>query len=207
MTEVMSFGPIEVRFDDRVLRPRPWTLAQAHWAAELVEGKLPGRAVELCAGAGQIGLAFGMFVPHRLVLVDIDPVACDFARANAESAGIADRVEVRVSPLESALAPHEWFEIMLVDPPWVRSALTSRFPGDPLLAIDGGPEGMDVAFACVDVIHAHLARGGHAIVQLGDASQVSLLTEHMSALGGSPSLELIETRDFGVDGVLLHLRR
>lgn len=207
MTEVMSFGAIDVRFDERVLRPRPWTLAQARWAAELVKGQCSGRAVELCAGAGQIGLAFGMLVPHRLVLVDIDPVACDFARANAEEAGFADRVEVRVSPLESALAPHERFDVMLVDPPWVRSALTSRFPDDPLLAIDGGPEGMDVAFACVEVIHAHLARGGHAIVQLGDSSQVPLLTEHMGTLGGPACLELMETRDFGDDGVLVHLRR
>src|SRR4051794_32540122 len=53
-----AFGPIMVDYDARVLTPRDWTLGQSEWAAELARGfDVAGRMLELCAGAGHIGLA------------------------------------------------------------------------------------------------------------------------------------------------------
>ena len=34
--EDMDFGRLRIAFDDRVLRPRPWTAAQSEWAAEIL---------------------------------------------------------------------------------------------------------------------------------------------------------------------------
>ena len=53
----MVFGHLPVVFDARVLRPRPWTVAQSRWAAELMRTTPASACVlELCAGAGHIGL-------------------------------------------------------------------------------------------------------------------------------------------------------
>ena len=52
----MTFGDLEIAYDDRVLTPRPWTALQSEWAAELLESAPAGPVLELCAGAGQIGL-------------------------------------------------------------------------------------------------------------------------------------------------------
>ena len=49
----MRFGPVDIRHDDEVLEPRPWTIAQAEWASELPAGPM----LELGCGAGHIGLA------------------------------------------------------------------------------------------------------------------------------------------------------
>ncbi|MBI2244007.1 MAG: methyltransferase, partial [Nocardioides sp.] len=54
--ETMGFGPLRITFDGRVLRPRPWTAAQSEWAAEILADAPAGPVLELCAGAGQIGL-------------------------------------------------------------------------------------------------------------------------------------------------------
>ncbi|MGA8992804.1 MAG: methyltransferase, partial [Nocardioidaceae bacterium] len=70
MTETMGFGGLAIAFDDRVLRPRPWTLAQSAWAAELAATVPAGPALELCSGAGHIGLAFAATSGRRLVMVD-----------------------------------------------------------------------------------------------------------------------------------------
>src|SRR5687767_11506103 len=137
----LTFGSLRIAFDDRVLRPREWTTAQSAWAAEILASTPEGPVLELCAGAGQIGLlAVVDSAGRRLVCVDADEVACDFARANAEGAGLSDRVEVRHASLEDALRRDELFPLVIADPPWVPREATGRFPEDPLSAIDGGPD-------------------------------------------------------------------
>ena len=88
-TETMTFGPLVVAFDERVLRPRPWTLLQASWAAELAVGAPAGPILELCSGAGHIGQAAAVLSGRGLVQVDVDPHACALAEANAAAIGYA----------------------------------------------------------------------------------------------------------------------
>lgn len=204
VTEALTFGTLEIRFDDRVLRPRPWTLAQSQWAAELSARVPDGPVAELCAGVGHIGLALAALVGRDLVLVDADAHACELARLNAAAAGLPQHVAVRHGAVDAVLAAQERFPLILADPPWVRSDGTDEFPEDPLTAIDGGNDGLDVARTCVSVIGRHLAPGGAAIVQLGDTTQATALADH---LGQRPRLGLrvVEVRTPRANGVLVLL--
>jgi methylase of polypeptide subunit release factors len=181
--ETIDFDGLAIAFDSRVLRPRPWTVAQSRWAALLLDGLPRGPVLELCAGAGQIGLAAVARSPRRLVCVDANRDATAFAAANAEAAGMTDRVEIRTAGLTEALSDEERFALVIADPPWVRRAETDRFPEDPLPAIDGGEDGLDVARDCVTVIGAHLMPGGAALLQLGSTDQVAALEPEISAAG------------------------
>lgn len=172
----VEFGDLRIRYDDRVLEPRPWTAAQSRWAAELLRGAPPGPVLELCAGAGQIGLLAMAGTDRRLVCVDACPAACDYARQNAARAGLGDRVEVREGRMQDLLAEGELFSLVVADPPWVRRADVGRYPEDPRTAIDGGLDGMDVAQACVDVAWQHIVPGGTLLLQLGTVGQVDLLS-------------------------------
>lgn len=206
VAESMRFGPLVVGFDDRVLRPRPWTVAQSTWAAELVADAPEGDILELCAGVGQIGLVLASLVSRDLVLVDADPNACRHARNNAAAAGLTARVDVRNGSMHEVLAPDERFAFILADPPWVRSDDVVRFPADPLAAIDGGSDGLDLARLCVDLIGRHLARGGAAILQLGDAEQVARLGSYLDS-NPEIGLSVDEVRTPTGDGVLVGLAR
>jgi release factor glutamine methyltransferase len=198
MTEHLAFGPLTIAFDERVLRPRPWTLAQSEWAADLSVTAPGGPVLELCSGAGHIGLAAVVTSGRRLVCVDANPVACDYARVNAGAAGMEDRVEVREARLESALEPDERFPVIIADPPWVPGALTSQFPEDPLSAIDGGHDGLDVARACLDVVDAHLADGGVAVLQLGTEAQADALGDHVGFSEGRLKMGEVQQHERGV---------
>src|SRR5690349_21635247 len=103
----LPFGDLTIRFDDRVLRPREWTTAQSRWAAELLPDLADGPVLELCSGAGQIGLLAVTGSERRLVCVDLSPVAASFAAENAAAAGLADRVEQRTGPMDQVLADDE----------------------------------------------------------------------------------------------------
>ena len=171
------FGPVLVDYDERVLTPRPWTLEQSRWAAELASTAGPGPILELCAGAGHIGLAAAVLSGRELVQIEADPVAADFAAANAARAGWANGVEVRCGRLQTALRPEERFPLVLADPPYLRSAATGRWPADPLSAIDGGPDGLDVTRACVDVAATHLGPAGPLLLQVAGPAQAEQVAD------------------------------
>ena len=177
--EDMDFGRLSIAFDDRVLRPRPWTAAQSGWAAEILADAPGGPVLELCSGAGQIGLLAVADTDRRLVCVDLDPVACAYARRNAKAAGMADRVEVRQGAIDTMVRDSERFAVVVADPPWVRRADTGRYPEDPLLAIDGGDDGMDIAWTCIDTARLHLTPGGSLVLQIGTVEQVDAVRQRL----------------------------
>ena len=205
----MVFGHLPIVFDDRVLRPRPWTVAQSRWASELLHTGLgPARVLELCAGAGHIGLlalamADAHSDQHRLVAVDVNPTACVYARRNAAAAGMGHRVDVRERRIDDALAPDEHFDLVIADPPWVAHAETDRFPDDPLTAIDGGIDGLDVVWSCLRACERHIAPGGSVVLQLGSDDQVLRVRDHLRST--KSDLAVQTTRFFGAHGVLVRL--
>jgi methylase of polypeptide subunit release factors len=202
--EQTCFGDLTVLFDPSVLRPREWTTAQSVWAAELLLTSPDGPVLELCAGVGQIGLLTVVKHPRHLVMVDSSSRACELARLNIELAGPSCQVEVREAKLEEALDAEERFVGVIADPPWVRRSDVELYPEDPRSAIDGGPEGLDVAKACLSVAAAHLVEGGWLLIQLGSLGQAGILTEWAAREG--LGLERAGIRAYE-RGVLLLLQR
>lgn len=196
-----GFDGLEITYDDEVLEPRPWTVEQARWAAALLEDLPAGPVLELCSGAGQIGLAVARRTGRALVQVDVDEHACALARANAAAAGVD--ADVRRVELELAVADGERFPLVLADPPYVPAGEVDALPEDPDLAVDGGDDGLDVARTCLQVAAAAVVADGVVLLQLGGPRQSSRITEEAGALG----LEVVEARTHGPDRSLVLLRR
>lgn len=167
----MDIDGLSFAYDERVLEPRPWTAGQSMWAAEVLADLPLGPVLELCSGAGHIGLLAVRPNDRRLIQVDASEAACEFARLNAEQAGLADRVLVRCGPMNEVVLPDERFPLLLADPPWVPTSDVEEFPDDPVTAIDGGEQGMDVALACVDLAGRVLTPAGVCLLQLGTSEQ------------------------------------
>jgi len=201
----MQFGDLDVSFDDRVLSPREWTMAQSEWAADLMQEAPAGTVLELFAGVGHIGLAAVASADRPLVMVDLNPVACDFARRNVDAAGMGSRVEVREGRIDEVLDAGETFPVIIADPPWVPSAGIGEFPDDPTIAIDGGEDGLALARVCCRVVDRHLAPAGSAVLQLGTTGQADQLDTYLADVLGS-ALRVVETRTYE-RGVLVRLSR
>lgn len=204
--QTMTFGHLEIAFDSRVLRPRPWTEAMSVWAAELAQAGPSGPVLEVCTGAGHIGLLAVAAQRRRTVLVDLDEIACSFAASNAAAAGLSDVVEVRQGRMDEVLGDAERFALVIADPPWVPSDETGIFPEDPLTAIDGGPDGLGLARTCLEVIGRHLFDGGSSLLQLGTLAQIGRIDDH---LGARPdlALELVDFREYAGRGVVARIDR
>ncbi|QIK75128.1 methyltransferase [Nocardioides piscis] len=198
----MRFGELDIAYDDRLLVPREWTLAQSRWASEILRTTPPGRVLELCSGAGHIGLHAVLESDRALVCVDDAEVACDYTRRNAQAAGLAGRVEVRCARLEEALAPDERFALVVADPPWVPSGGIEQFPEDPPHAIDGGADGLDLVRAVLTVAGQHLVEGGSLLLQVGPGQEAGVAER-----AGTNGLVVVDVRHEGDRGSLIRLDR
>jgi release factor glutamine methyltransferase len=205
-TELIEFGSLSIQFDNRVLRPRRWTTAQSAWASALLRSAPEGPVLELCAGVGHIGLLAMVGQSRPLVLVDSSPVACDHAAVNVERAALSCPVEIRCGRMEEQIAAEERFAVIIADPPWVRTDDTDDHADDPVHAIDGGSDGLDLVRTCVEVIGRHLAEAGSAILQLGSIDQVAAVSDQV-ADHPDLGLRLAEHRAYEDRGVLVELVR
>jgi release factor glutamine methyltransferase len=170
----IEFGPVRIGFDATVLEPRPWTLAQSRIAADLLRDEPPGAVLELCCGAGQIGLAAAAWTRRRLVQVDDSADACRWARHNAAANRVP--VDVRHAPMEDALDDDERFALVLADPPYVPTRHVARYADDPPHAIDGGADGLDVVRTCLGVITGHAPVGAPVALQVRGPAQADHVT-------------------------------
>lgn len=203
--ELTNFGPLTIAFDDRVLRPRPWTQLQSEWAAELLPTLPDGPVLEVCAGAGHIGLLAVRDTGRHLVLVDANEVACRYARMNADHAYGRDVVEVRQGAMEDVVTPDERYTLILADPPYIPRHATPQYPRDPLLAIDGGPDGLHLVRASLSLIGRNLHPWGVALLQVADVTQVRSVAADVAV---RPELDLeIDEHRVADRGAVVLLRR
>jgi release factor glutamine methyltransferase len=197
----IRFGPIDVAFDETVLQPRLWTLAQSEWAAELNAG---GPILELGCGAGHIGLAAAVLSGAAVVQVDREPAACAWAAGNASANGLSQVATQRCGTVEQVLKPGERFAVVIADPPYVPSAEVVLYPEDPVGAIDGGPDGLAVIRSFVNALAGHVEPGGSVLLQVRGPAQVADLEgwlRHPSA----PDFAVAEARSFGETRALARL--
>jgi methylase of polypeptide subunit release factors len=204
MSVTATVGGLAVEYDASVLEPRPWTAAQARWAAELSPGLPDGPLLELCTGVGHIGLLAATLTGRDAVLVDASPAAVAFARRNARQVGAAGvTIEVRHGPMTEVLSDGERFPLVLADPPYLRSEDVATYPDDPPAAVDGGPDGLSLARTCLSVAARHLADDGALVIQLRDAGQAG----ELGPTAGERGLVACETRVVAGAGALALFRR
>lgn len=199
--EVTDFVGLEIRWDRRVLRPRPWTASQSRWATEIAENASPGPILELCCGAGQIGLLAARNSGRDLVQVDRDPVAVEYARRNASASGV--RSDVRNRGLDIALTPDELFPVIVADPPWLPTGRVAQYPDDPVTAVDGGADGFDMILECLAVAMRHLVPGGHLVIQVGVPQQAEQVAGWLE--GHHQGQAVLGIRDCRPGGLLVHV--
>ena len=204
MRRALAFGPLTISYDETVLEPRPWTFAQSAWAAYLLGGTPRGPVLELCCGAGQIGLATARLAHRDLVLVDASVDACKFSQLNADAAGLEGSTDVRHGLMDEVLDDDERFALVLADPPYLPSHSTGLFPDDPPHAVDGGSDGLALARTCLDVAARHTDPGAPVLLQLRDPAQAEALADE---LHDSHPLAHVETRVLDPRGAVLLLHR
>ncbi len=71
--------------------------------------------------------------------------------------------------------------MILADPPYLRSTDVARWPEDPVTAIDGGADGLELIVACLVAAGTHLTDDGVVLLQVAGPAQDVQVTELAAA--------------------------
>ncbi|MEU4311924.1 putative protein N(5)-glutamine methyltransferase [Nocardia sp. NPDC024068] len=152
--------------------------------------------VDLCCGSGALGLALltelatGPTPLPDLYAADIDPVAVECARDNLVPVGgrvyQGDLFDALPATLRGRV------DILLANTPYVPTGHIARMPPEardhePPTALDGGPDGLDLARRTAAAAPAWLAPGGSLLIEIG-ADQAAAATALLAAAGLSPRI-------------------
>jgi release factor glutamine methyltransferase len=186
LTGTREFWSKPVRVDRRVLVPRPETELLVEVAREILRSAASPLIVDVGTGSGAILLALAGELPGaRLIGIDVSPEALAVARENLRE--LAGRVELFAGDLLEPLPAGARPELIVSNPPYICSAdLAGLAPEvrdwEPALALDGGPDGLDVVRRLVPQAAARLAPSGWLAVELGH-DQAAAASELMRAAG------------------------
>jgi release factor glutamine methyltransferase len=133
--------------------------------------------IDVGTGSGCIACALAQERPDvDVIALDASSSAAAVARTNVAALGVSDRVTVCVSDLFSGLPPRR-ADLIVSNPPYIRSREASTLAPEvrdhePRMAIDGGPDGLDVIRPLVRQAWSWLRPGAPLVLETGGGDQV-----------------------------------
>ena len=193
-----------------VVSPGPGAPQAAGVSVELVREAVPEGAVgvDLGTGSGAIAIALCVLRPDlRMIATDLSPAALEVASHNAQSVGVADRIEFREGDFWEALDQGQRLDFVVSNPPYVdpaRPELLDEEVGrfEPALALFTPAEDPAAAYRVIAAgLSERLCVGGKVFLETGVAADQAGL----QALQACPGLRDVELRsdDAGLPRYLL----
>lgn len=164
-----EFYGYKIKVDERVLIPRPETELLAEMAIKTIEDG--DKVLDLCTGSGCIAIALRREVKDKEITVtaaDISAEALELAKENAKS-NFAD-----IKFIESDLFTkvRGKFNLIVCNPPYIKRSELAGLQSEvkdhePVLALDGGEDGLDFYRRLAAEAPKHLVRGGTLLMECG----------------------------------------
>ena len=200
-----EFYGMTLKVDERVLIPRPETELLVDLILDTIpydwklfpiigetvskyRGKCPQgqylRILDLGTGSGNIAIALAKHLPEsRLVSVDISREALHLARTNAMAQGVEHRIDFINADLKDFLQKqsdqNKTFDVIISNPPYIPTSQLSSLPQnvqrEPVLALDGGEDGLKFYRAIVPAAELLLSSQGFLFFEIGDGQSFDIL--------------------------------
>ncbi|MBV8752371.1 MAG: peptide chain release factor N(5)-glutamine methyltransferase [Hyphomicrobiales bacterium] len=172
---VKEFWGLSLRVNPAVLVPRPETETVVTTALAALDhngGRArPLRIADLGTGSGALLLALLSELSGAIAIgTDLSVAALALARENARQLDLATRAVFVACDFAAALAGP--FDLVVANPPYVSSTELAQLAPevrdhDPLLALDGGPDGLRAYRALAADASRLIGAGGHMVIEVG----------------------------------------
>ena len=215
MTGQQEFMGLTFRVNEDVLIPRQDTETLVEAAlTELRSRKTPFggfRVLDLCCGSGAISISLCHHlrpIKVHLDASDLSGAAVRVARENAVALGVEKQVQFRQGDLFEPFPKNkngkgkQRFDYILSNPPYIKR---DAIPGlmreirdhEPLMALDGGEDGMDFYIRILNEAPNHLKSSGKIFLEIGydQGEQMISLAEASGAYESVKILQDLSGRD------------
>lgn len=176
-----EFYGLDFYVNASVLIPRPETELLVEKAITLARQRPVQTIADVGTGSGAIAISLALSLPGVTVYAtDISSEALAVAEVNRRKHGIAERVFLRHGDMLAALT--EPVDVIVANLPYVRKvelSTASELSFEPVLALDGGLEGLDTITRLIGEAPYKLKPGGFMFLEFGQGQAeavVRLLT-------------------------------
>lgn len=171
ITNTQEFMKMNFFVNGDVLIPRPDTEVLVEEVIKLGKVKRNPVILDLCTGSGAIAVSIAKYLPNAKVYAsDISKKALEVAKINAENNDVADRIEFISSDLFEKLEGMK-FDIIVSNPPYIKTAviktLDHEVQEEPIIALDGGKDGLKFYREIVEEAYSHLKFESHLCFEIG----------------------------------------
>lgn len=162
-----NFYGNEFKVDSNVLIPRFDTEILVERALKEI-GEKEARVLDMCTGSGAIAITVALNSKATVVASDISPLALNVARRNALDKCVS--VEFIESDLFDKIEGK--FDYILINPPYIPTSDIETLDAEvkdyePILALDGGVDGMDVYRKIASEYQNYLNENGVLMLEIG----------------------------------------
>ena len=167
LTGQVEFYGLDIEVTPEVMIPRPETEVLVDLALE----HRPTSFVDVGTGSGCISVALAQHLPGVTgYAIDVSRPALAVARRNAVRHGVESQIQFIVGDLlHRRPAP---VDLIVSNPPYVSTDEWAALPSairhyEPRVALDGGPDGLDVIRRLLSQAQGLLVPGGALLVEIG----------------------------------------
>ncbi|MCC7087489.1 MAG: peptide chain release factor N(5)-glutamine methyltransferase [Pirellulales bacterium] len=171
-----EFYSLPFRVTPDVLIPRPETESLVLRLIDLFkQGTIATdqpRIADVGSGSGIIAVCAAKHLPAaRVLAIDVSAAALAVARGNAQTLGVADRIELVESDLFDAVSLKRRFQVIASNPPYVSKDEFATLPPsvrnfEPRVALVAGPRGTEAIERLVPQAAIRLEPGGWLLVEV-----------------------------------------
>ena len=169
ITNNQEFMKLNFYVDENVLIPRADTEITVEEIIKYCEDKENIKLLDLCTGSGAIAVSLGKYIENcEITAVDISDKALDVARKNAKNNGV-DNIKWILSDLFEKV--EDKFDVIVSNPPYIKKEvileLEEQVQKEPMIALDGGIDGLDFYRKIIGEAPKYLKEEGSLFLEIG----------------------------------------
>lgn len=167
--EKQEFMKMNFYVNKNVLIPRADTEILVEEALSIIQENNFKKVLDLCTGSGAIGIAIAKYSQiEKMILTDISLEALNVAKINTQKHNLKN-VEIMHSNLFDKIS--EKVQMIVSNPPYIETktikTLNKDVQKEPILALDGGIDGLDVYRIIIREAYNYLEEEGYLALEIG----------------------------------------
>ena len=171
ITNQKEFMKLNFFVDENVLIPRQDTEILVEEVIKIAKKINSKKILDLCTGSGAIGISLAKYIEKsEITATDISEDAIRVANKNAIMNNVEDKITFIKSDLFNNI-PNNKYDIIVSNPPYIKKeiikTLEKQVQNEPILALDGGEDGLDFYRIILENASKYLNEDGFLFLEIG----------------------------------------